>query len=567
MKRAIMSWLCAVAFAQTSILTSLATTAGIYDDACLWLKGFRDANEDGYVNSKSDMPDARDVSAEIDWMMYGRDASRACRTENVFCQYVGRSLSAPCLYLPQETYIENDKTYIYQGSIGLSSSQRVAVTNGLGTVIARIRPDVDQPVADGKVFLTGGFYPQLMLESKNGVWYLAAYAKSSGGSGTYPRSSLKIPMGEWSDVAVTYDGEKIVWYMSASGRVENASYDFQMYPSEQNAFYFGYNLAGRSGASASTSAAYFGSFRGSIHQIAVFNRSLNEAEVREAFAFPGPDLFRMGVVDGTSMEFGIGGATEDTVDPSNWYASPQSLPFGSSLKISFVVTGNVANVQQRLRLAATSGSDSGDVNVAVDDKTTYTIGSSPGQTCSTVIPAEEMTPGEHTFVLTRATAGTTYIDALSLGGSFQIGIEDGTYDEFALRGDCVFYADDYDWQHMLKQINKQTTNEWKFTLPCDLATDKFLVEVVAVSGKKISEYAEPFRVAMLVNGAVVLEDEFVARPQTFSAKLPCGYLHEGENTLALANLYSNGESGYYVKLDCIRLIGLGGQKGLVINFK
>lgn len=551
----------------TAMFIAALAHAGVFDDAAFWVRGFRDGNDDGLVAGGTDVPDARNANASANVMASGVAASRIWREETVVCPYSGETFTAPCCYLAQ-TANETDNLS-FCANFSVTDAERVAVTNGMGTVVARVRPELG--LVDSASWLTGGIGFQLGFR-KSGDDRLELYGNYSwdGDAPVTTATGFTVATNTWVDVAMVRDGEGVRLYAATNGFTFTRSFDPRELTKVADTFYFGHFQGTKSYGTAL--ASYKNCFRGSVHQIALWNRALSEREIREAFAFPRTDILRVGIANGSSNEFGLAVPEASSANPEDWYSVPASLPRGATATFAFSVPLNATNLSQCLRLATTSASQSGSVTAVIDGQPLPTLETSPQATSIAMVPSELMTAGPHTLALTRTTDGTTYLDALSLGGSIQLGAEDNNKDEYGVKAQGApisAYVEDCNLKNFAQVIEQSTTNEWKIVLPADLAARcRWQYEVRAFRGKGDSTYAEkPLRVALLVNGTVVEETSFVQRFQTFSVNLPAGLLREGENTLGFTNRTPAEQLGYYAYLDCVRLKCAGEVHGFVISFR
>ena len=136
----------------TAMFTAALAHAGVFDDAAFWVRGFRDGNDDGLVAGGTDVPDARNANASANVTASGVAASRIWREETVVCPYSGETFTAPCCYLAQTTNETDNLSYCANFSV--TDAERVAVTNGMGTVVARVRPELG--LVDSASWLSDG---------------------------------------------------------------------------------------------------------------------------------------------------------------------------------------------------------------------------------------------------------------------------------------------------------------------------------------------------------------------------------------------------------------------------
>ena len=532
--------------------------ASVFDDAAIWIRGFRDADGDGRIGIAADVPDARSACTAIPCTLYGSASNRHCRAENVVCPYAGRTMSAvPCCYLPQP--VDEAGLGVF-GSFAVLNSGKVAVTNGVSTVVARIRPEA--PLMGTTVWLTGGIGSQIGFTlQENGTLRIRGYA-----GGGYRNCNFYAETNVWMDVAIVCDATSCKIYAVTNGSAFfSQSFSVANGESEYGDFYFGYTSSGLNYATAKRYASY----RGSIHQLALWNRALSEREVREAFAFPANDIFRVGLVDGTAGEAGRDLPGGEAANADDWHSAPAMLPADTSASYVFTADATTAALPQLLRLTATSASASGTFAVIVNGKALAPLSSLPGRTAVAFVPTNVLCVGANTLTLTRQTAGVTWVDALELGGSFQLGVDDDAYAEFGSSGNPA-YAEDGNWKHVATAVGRESTNTVSVLVPASVAAAQngWLLEVKAFTPYGLGHYETPPEAGLMVNGSLLMRESYSdVRYKTFAANMPAGTLRAGENTLSFVNFTPLTTADGYLRIDFWRLSALPLPKGIAISFR
>ena len=167
--------------------------------------------------------------------------------------------------------------------------------------------------------------------------------------------------------------------------------------------------------------------------MAFWNRALTEQEVREAFGRPRPDIVRVGSANGNSDEFALDAAATATVDAfGTWRDFPAALRAGDTRNVTFPLSANESNLPQLLRIKTLAGGGSGTLRVSVNGTTVASRPIVAGQPFVAILPAQSFVTGANTLTLTRtdANGATIAIDALAVGGSWQVGKNDRKTDEF-----------------------------------------------------------------------------------------------------------------------------------------
>ena len=174
-------------------------------------------------------------------------------------------------------------------------------------------------------------------------------------------------------------------------------------------------------------------FAGSVRRMAFWNRALTEEEVREAFGRPRPDIVRVGAANGNADEFASDAAATATVDAfGTWRDLPASLRAGDTRNVTFPLSANESDLPQLLRIKTLAGGGSGTLRVSLNGTTVASRPIVAGQPFVTILPARAFVTGANTLTLTRTDANGTAItiDALAVGGSWQVGKNDRKTDEF-----------------------------------------------------------------------------------------------------------------------------------------
>ena len=174
-------------------------------------------------------------------------------------------------------------------------------------------------------------------------------------------------------------------------------------------------------------------FAGSVRRMAFWNRALTEEEVREAFGRPRPDIVRIGAANGNADEFASDAAATATVDAFGaWRDFSASLRAGDARNVTFPLSANESDLPQLLRIKTLAGGGSGTLRVSLNGTTVTSRPIVAGQPFVTILPARAFVTGANTLTLTRTDANGTAIaiDALAVGGSWQVGKNDRKTDEF-----------------------------------------------------------------------------------------------------------------------------------------
>ena len=569
MKR--LSIMAGMALALVAATSANAAEGGksVFSDAAVWIKGAYDRNTTVGIDG-ADLRHALDASATLsNYGTWGADTNCVLRYEDVPCPYAGTVMSnVPCFYMTQ--CIGEDGT-MHPRHFRLSGN--VCVTDCVGTVVMRIRPDqlFNTWVCGGIGFIVGF--------SKNDAGTLTL----RGNCGNWQTTNLKVAPGTWMDLAVvsTATGNGLSFYavtnngalwtqnMSATGIAAGEKKEFFLGLHQSG--YSSWNPVATNGTSARLQA-----FRGSIHSIAVWNRRLSEAEIREAFAYPRTDVMRIGLADGASGEFIKASPDGKPVNSGDWYGMPAALAPGESVDIAFWLKDYEHTFPQVLRLTSAPGS-SGGLDVSVNGTALRkALRSAPGATKTLFIPGELFLSGSNTLHLANNSSGTVRFDALALGGSWQRGVQDDSSAEFCpTYGKWQGYAEDGTPNaYPYRIVEMGCTNSVVAIVPEELATSGHpaTFNVRAFVPGNMAYYdnkkVERPRWKLLVNGVVKGAGQFSEQYQTLTAKLEPGEINAGTNVLAIANENTSElNANAWFNTDCWRLEIKDFPKGINISFK
>ena len=568
---------CAVALGMGAVNVAVAdgsNSDNVFSDAAVWIKGAYDKDSTLGVDATA-MRHALNASIWVTGAnQYGAVANRYRNYEDVVCPYAGTVMSnVPCFYLPQ-TVLEdgtvNPASFLVSGSGG-----RVSVTDCVASVVMRIRPE--DPIVKsywvfGKMGFNFGFDKPADKPGK-----LRMMARCNG-TGLYV-DNFYVDPGTWMDVAVvSYDSGLAFYAVTNNGTFWSQKKAWSLSSGVLSSASLGFYDAGSSGAVATNgTSTRLQSFRGSIQSFAIWNRRLSEAEVREAFAFPRTDVMRIGLANGSGGEFIKASPDGAPVNADDWYGMPAALAPGESVDIAFWQRSLDCSLPQVLRLSALSGTSTGaslsvSVNGVVQGKPIEAVA---GKTNTLFIPGNLFHDGSNTLHLANNSSGTVKFDALALGGSWQMGVQDDNSAEFSTSIIRQGYAEDCSLNpYPYKTVNMHTTNSVVAKISAELAESGHpaMFCVRALLPGEMSYYdanaTERPRWKLLVNGIVKGEGQFSTRYQTLTAKLRPGDLVAGTNVFAIANENAterNANAWFHTDFWRLELKDL--PKGLAISFR
>ena len=436
---------------------------GVYDDCVYLFEGGLDANGNGYAATGEirDELHANPSHANNQGTVYGYADGAIFRNEPVPYQSAGLSTqNVQCLYLPQPRKINGSTTNFYPTIIKMPFLADACPTN-IYTGVFRVRLDHD-PLANAGGWLMNFGY----TKNSNGQGLLFgfswnansnAYTMTSHATGSSGKSFgiADVPTNMWFDVAVVVTGNVVTVYRVYTGRGSpktGTTAGLDAFAAHSATFKDSSGVAPNltmlrenirfGGQAFNSTAKNYSSvtddnlkkyFAGSVRRMAFWNRALTEQEVREAFGRPRPDIVRIGAANGNADEFASDAAATATVDAFGaWRDFSASLRAGDARNVTFPLSANESDLPQLLRIKTLAGGGSGTLRVSLNGTTVASRPIVAGQPFVTILPARAFVTGANTLTLTRTDANGTAIaiDALAVGGSWQVGKNDRKTDEF-----------------------------------------------------------------------------------------------------------------------------------------
>ena len=558
----------AAALAATASANAAEAGKSVFSDAAVWFRGAIDHDASEGLEA-TDLRHALDMSTTLPTTgtgRWGEATNCVVRYEDVPCSYAGTVMSnAPCFYMRQ-AYGEDGKVhprhYLFKNV--------VAVTDCVGTVVARLRPD-RAGVFTGSLGFKGGF------RDNNGRLRLYSVANS-----IWQDTNFNVDPGTWVDVAIVSQRSSIDFYaVTNNGTLFKQTMYANGPQGVKTDLPFGLDVGGGSSWSPVDSGDRLNAFCGSIQQFAVWNRRLSESEVREALAFPRTDIMRIGIADGAGGEFVKSSPDGSSVNSSDWYKMPAALAPGESVDIAFWLKGYEHTLPQILRLTAASGT-SANVNLDVSVNGVAVSEGLPAiadGTKTLFLPGELFVAGSNTLNLANNSSGTVFFDALVLGGSWQVGYDDASASEFA--GSTQYgFVENGDWKAFAgNTFSTSRTNTLSVTIPAELAASGhpgiFSVSAFLVYAKS---YYTCLDCELLVNGVSkglipMTQDigysggHVSYNPQVFKVKVAPGELKPGVNEFSFVCRIDGDNGNKYCCIDYWRYETKKLPNGIVISFR
>ena len=557
-----------VSFVLIMILPAILS-AGAFDDAVFWCRGAIDNNGNGYPD-QGDFPDALHAGDSTYFGHNGYSFYRSSEPdrrlqismENVVDPATCRQLGLhQCLKFTQPLYDNGGATWIDEQAFLVTpalNSTKPRDANGW-TFYIRFRPD-------GGVRLANDVDTQLLFNYHN------SWAADGGGVMLWLRGSptngyFSVQLGnsdraltgmqdknqyyclctnKWTDVIVSKRDDTVdVYSMREGGRLYHLTYTYSR--AESAGFYsncvlgrYQYNASAHSYAANSTY-----NFRGSVRDLAIWSRALTAAEAIEIIRPTGTEKFRIGVRNGSSMEFA--GTEPTTVEPNSsdgWRSALATIGAGQSQSVKFDMKNEEVGLDERLFFTATPSSAIGMLSLSLNGSEVGTVVAKPGRTVGFHVMKGLLVAGENVLTLTNVSGGAIGVDSISFGGSWQLLEEDNAVSGGAGQdGDKDFYLNDTNRVANLKSIMhagpkvSNTNLTFHFTMPADVVSAirraQFSLRGRSMSSVEIPDFV--FRV--LVNGETVgnLTIPKDGAWKTSSVTIPVENLVAGENKIRVEN--------------------------------
>ena len=537
---------------------------GVWQDCTAWYMGGTDRDNDG-VFEDGELTDIRHA-ALADSPTHGggvrtNNPGASNRVETVFSATSGRTFpNQRVIYLAQ---IPGKNSEGVDGVMEQSVKLPFAATTNEYTVLARLRMDENQFAPKGYIHLIDlgydghpdnrqSFYVRYYPETeKFGIVCNGANSITTFDS---PTNDICRTLREtWVELAVTMNKGTMRLGVRAPG-MDAFAWNSKTYSFPAgcdvpygNKIYVG-SVQGYSTDASSTSYP----MRGSVQQMAYWERALSDAEVEDAFgmgSLEDSSLYSPSILTVGGGRCGpdvfTGATTNDVtvIDPDlqDIASFPAAIEAGRTVKIPFRVLDTCTNLPQRVRLAAAADSVAGSFMVKIDDTALKPVLVQPGHEASRHAAAELFTEGAHTLLITRTDtrAGLAKLSMVEISGSWRVGWVDGSPSE--LGGDLGTSAGTKTYG-----VTGLPSNRWT-SVRSTVTKARFLALRADVNGLDVASRPFTFKsrpvgypandsydLVMLVNG----EERFrrlcspsnsVLRSSPIEIALPPGTLRAGEN--------------------------------------
>ncbi|MBQ6914319.1 MAG: hypothetical protein IJQ65_01250, partial [Kiritimatiellae bacterium] len=181
-------------------------------------------------------------------------------------------------------------------------------------------------------------------------------------------------------------------------------------------------------------------FCGAFHQIAFWDRTLSDDEIREAMAggTSRPNLVQVGIEGNGIKEFAATPTKTSVATDGDWEnLNPTLTAENPSATITFNCPALWAGLPQYLRLPMAGTSSSGAVDITLNGELLGTANVYQGKTSLVYIEENKILSGANTLVITRASGNVLVLDAVTLGGSWKFGESVTSFNDAAVNANTA----------------------------------------------------------------------------------------------------------------------------------
>ena len=484
-------------------------STNVFDDAVFWFRGGNDKNSDGYIDEgeffddlRADTPTDGNHNMTMASTLYTGEygslfkGNAVFRNEQVVFPALGASAAKDDV---QVLHISDDVqggSYYFPFSIKPRYVlARNAVSNEY-TIVSRIRLDDDTYNREFCLMKLGyddtekqgmwlGFEKQTASPYKYCRRIVGHCTPDSGSVDTEFKLDLYVPTNTWVDLAVVVGNGKlrvgIALPQSLALHSNNPTIAFaqtNMWTdncadlTDSNCRFF--CKEGRE-IWQKANATDLSAFIGSVQQMAIWKRALDDQEVMEAFGMPRPAIFRTGLDNGNSNEFGgtRSGATQTIDGLGSWQGVWNTMKAGDIWTVNFDALRDEAGLPQIFSIKSLRNSSAQIEPLLNGTSLGENYVGSSGRTFWPV-PANLITKGANTLIIKRKDGGARdfLIDAMELGGSLGVGTitgsstDDGRVDPELIKTGVPSAADP-NTQHWPTKLKPSTNKDLHFRLWVD----------------------------------------------------------------------------------------------------
>ncbi len=497
-------------FMSAASLSAQGST-NVFNDAVFWFRGGKDKNSNTYMERGEFFDDLHaddsthgNHDMEMSSTHYtGSNNSQfkgnaVIQEEDVVFPALGTNFvkKMQVLHIADATVTAGGKQYFFPFDVKPRELFAGENISNEYTVVSRIRLDYNSNLNNTCLMKLGydssqkkgmwlGFGPLNSNLPHPGCRRIAAYrTPNSDGVDDIYNFNLYVPTNTWVDLAVAVGNGKlrvgVAVPQSSSSHGDNATIAFDqtamwtdnctVLDDENYRFFCKEGQENYAGASDTDRSAFIGS----VQQLAIWGRALNDQEVMDAFGMPRPAIFRTGFDNDVSNEFGgerIG--SSQTIDGlGSWQNIANTMKAGDTWTVNFTALRDEANLPQIFSIKSLGASAQIEPVLNETSLGENYVGSN-GRTFWPV-PANLIKAGANTLVISRKDGGVRdfVVDAMELGGSLGMGkltyssTDDGRADPERIKTGVPSVSDPNP-QHWPTKLDPSTGNNLHFRVWVD----------------------------------------------------------------------------------------------------
>ena len=439
---------------------ALATygASNVFNDAVFWFRGGKDIGGDGYMQKGDFFDDLHANEPTHDnhkMSMSGYTGSysafaenAAFRNEQVVFPAFGNQVAKEMRVLHISNVVKSKNYYPF-----VVNPYPIFARNNISneyTIISRIKMDEDGYNREecflkigynstARQGMTLGFAKYPASANETGARYIKGNCTpDSESSNSSFQFDIHIPTNTWIDVAVVVGNGKLRVGIAApeslAVHANNPTIAFAetpMWTDKCPLLEDGYRLFCFKGQSApaTSDSADRTCFIGSVQQMAIWGRRLEDEEVMAAFGMPRPALFRTGFDNGSSNEFGgtRSGSSQEIDGLGSWQNIANTMQTGDTWTVNFTALRDEAGLPQIFSIKSLRGSVGAQIEPILTNASHNTsLGVRrviPNGRTFWPVPADLITAGANTLIIKRKDggAGDFKMDAMELGGTLGVG--------------------------------------------------------------------------------------------------------------------------------------------------
>ena len=450
-------------------------SGSVFNDAVYWFRGGKDINGNGTMDSGEAFDDLH--ANDVNHVNHGRMAVKGWKencsfvTEDVILPAYGADAPRELQYLrlnndfKQEEVKEDDTvtTNVFPFSMNpyeIFSSHNIS---NKYSVVLRMRLESD-PSRTEYIFRIGNSFndPDLLIRFQpDATWvkstskYVQAFRRRRNADGTITVNTadsasfskvsgdigLWAPTNKWFDMSIVVGEGKLrigIAVPDKPGFSGHQTINFRetdMITEVNIANPTAYALFATQYATIPSNESEWGPsmcFNGSVQQIAIWDRMLNDNEVMEAFGMPRPAIFRVGLANGSSGEFGgVRSSATQVIDGLGlWRNVANTMAPDDTWTVNFDAMRDEAGLPQIFSMHALPSSSSADISVSLNGTSLGTRRVIAKSRVFWPVPENLIVSGSNTLIIRRnGGSGDFLLDAMELGGSLGVGIINNSVSE------------------------------------------------------------------------------------------------------------------------------------------